>query len=64
VGAELLHADERADMTNLTDVFRNLVKVLKIEGTVHKKVTENITITNSTMRYSSKSECVECQRGI
>jgi hypothetical protein len=38
VGAELFRADQLRDMTNLTDFFRNLVKVLKIEGTVHKKV--------------------------
>jgi hypothetical protein len=36
--------------------------MLKTEGTVNKKMVENITITSSAMRRSSKSECDKCQR--
>jgi hypothetical protein len=38
--------------------------MLKTEGTVNKNMVENITIKDSAMRRSSKSECDKCQRGL
>jgi len=51
---------ERYDEVNSR--YRNFVNVVKTERTVNKKMIENITITNSAMRSSSKSECYKCQR--